>query len=139
MSTIIGLRECFFSGKKELIERANTLYQQGKSWEEIEKFVREEFKEELCFFRPNLFTYFLLVGGTILLPALTLWKVVFEPGTTSHFLSRLFFMLCAMFALKGIVGHYVVVFLNRERFETEINTLKAHILGGKDGDGKQSN
>ena len=137
MSTIIGLRECFFSGKKELIERANTLYQQGKSWEEIEKFVREEFKEELSFFRPNLFTYFLLVGGTILLPALTLWKVVFEPGTSAYFFSRLVFMLTAMFALKGIVGHYVVVYLNRERFEAELRSLKALIIGGKDG--KQPN
>jgi hypothetical protein len=45
-------------------------------------------------------------------------------------------MLCAMFALKGIVGHYVIVYLNRERFEAELRSLKALIEGGSNG--KQS-
>ena len=136
---IKNFKDVMNSIDRELIEKATSIYRKTNSWEKVESFLRDKFKEELSFFKPNLFTYFLFVGGGLLLPLLFLWKVVFEPGTTSHFLSRLFFMLCAMFALKGIVGHYVVVFLNRERFETEINTLKAHILGGKDGDGKQSN
>jgi len=139
MSAIYGLKDRFFAKDRELIEKAISIYRKTNSWEKVESFLRNRFKEDLSFFKPNLFTYFLFVGGGLLLPLLFLWKVVFEPGTTSHFLSRLFFMLCAMFALKGIVGHYVIVFLNRDRFETEINTLKAHILGGKYGDGKQSN
>jgi len=133
MSAIIGLKERFFAGRKELIDKAYELYGQTGNWEEVEKFLKEELREELSFFKPNLFTYFLLIGGGLLLPFLYLWKVVFEPGTTVHFLSKLVFILCAMFALKGIVGHYVVVFLNRDRFETELNTLKASIEGGKDG------
>ncbi|MEO2068453.1 MAG: hypothetical protein ABGX27_02970 [Desulfurobacteriaceae bacterium] len=136
MSAIYGLKDRFFAKDRELIEKAISIYRKTNSWEKVETFLREKFKEDLSFFKPNLFTYFLFVGGGLLLPFLFLWKVFFESGTTLHFLSRLFFMLCAMFALKGIVGHYVIVFLNRERFETEINTLKAHIIGGKDGDGK---
>ena len=133
MSAIIGLKERFFAGRRELVDKACELYRRTGSWEEVEKFLKEEFREELRFFKPNLFTYFLLIGGGLLLPFLYLWKVVFEPGTTAHFLSKLVFILCAMFALKGIVGHYVIVFLNRDRFETELNTLKASIEGGKDG------
>ena len=133
MSAIIGLKERFFAGRKELIDKAYELYRQTGNWDEVEKFLKEELREELSFFKPNLFTYFLLVGGGLLLPFLYLWKVVFEPGTTAHFLSKLVFILCAMFALKGIVGHYVVVFLNRDRLEAELNTLKASIEGGKDG------
>ena len=133
MSAIIGLKERFLAGRRELIDKAFELYRQTGSWEEVEKFLKEEFREELSFFNPNLFTYFLLVGGGLLLPFLYLWKVVFESGTTAYFFSRLVFILCAMFALKGIVGHYVIVFLNRDRFEIELNTLKASIEGGKDG------
>jgi hypothetical protein len=117
-----------------LKERAKAM---GLGWEEVERFLKEELREELSFFRPNLFTYFLLVGGALLLPALYLWKVVFEPGTMAHFFARLVFILSAMFALKGIVGHYVVVFINRDRFEAELRSLKALITGGKDG--KQPN
>ena len=133
MAAIIGPKERFLSERRELVERALQLKKEGKSWEEIEAFVREEFKEELSFFKPNLFTYFLIVGGTLLLPFLYLWKVAFEPGTTAHFLARLVFILAAMFSLKGIVGHYVIVFLNRDRFEEELKALKATVEGGKDG------
>ena len=133
MSAIIGLKERFFAGRRELVDKAYELYRQTRNWEEVEKFLKEEFREELGFFKLNLFTYFLLIGGGLLLPFLYLWKVVFEHGTTAYFLSRLAFILCAMFTLKGIVGHYVVVFLNRDRFETELNILKASIEGGKDG------
>lgn len=133
MAAIIGLKERFFKERKDLVEKAFQLKREGKTWEEIEEFLKEEFKEDLSFFKPNLFTYFLIVGGTLLLPFLYLWKVAFEPGTTAHFLSRLIFILAAMFSLKGIVGHYVVVFLNRDRFEEELKALKATIEGGKDG------
>ncbi|TCK05364.1 hypothetical protein [Phorcysia thermohydrogeniphila] len=133
MAAIIGLKEKFLPERKDLIDKALYLYQQTESWEEVERFLREEFKEELSFFRPNLFTYFLIVGGALLLPTLYLWKVVFEPGTSAYFFSRLVFILSAMFALKGIVGHYVIVFLNRDRFEAELKSLKAFITGGKDG------
>jgi len=137
MAAIIGLKERFFKERKDLIEKVFQLKREGKSWEEIEKFLKEEFKEDLNFFKPNLFTYFLIVGGALLLPFLYLWKVVFEPGTTAHFLSRLVFILAAMFSLKGIVGHYVVVFLNRDRFEEELKALKATIEGGKDGNRRE--
>ncbi len=133
MSVIIGLKERFLPERRELIDKAFRLASEGKNWEEIKIFLRREFSDELNFFKPNLFTYFLLVGGALLLPFLYLWKVVFEPGTTAHFLSRLVFILAAMFALKGIVGHYVIVFINRDRFEAELKTLKASIEGGKDG------
>ena len=133
MAAIVGLKEKFISERKELIERAFQLKQEGKSWNEIEEFIRKEFEEDLNFFKPNLFTYFLLVGGVLLLPFLYLWKVAFEPGTTLHFLARLVFILAAMFSLKGIVGHYVIVFLNRDRFEEELKALKATVEGGKDG------
>ena len=134
MSAIIGLKERCLSERRELVERAFSLKKEGKSWEEIEAFLRAEFREDLNFFKPNLFTWFLIVGGALLLPFLYLWKAVFEPGTTLHFLSRLVFILSAMFALKGIVGHYVIVFLNRDRFEAELKALKASIEGGKDGE-----
>jgi len=137
MSAILGLKEKFLPERKDLVDRAFQLYRQTESWEEVERFLKEELREELSFFRPNLFTYFLLVGGALLLPALYLWKVVFEPGTMAHFFARLVFILSAMFALKGIVGHYVVVFINRDRFEAELRSLKALITGGKDG--KQPN
>ncbi|WP_163328503.1 hypothetical protein GFV12_02760 [Desulfurobacterium thermolithotrophum] len=137
MAAIIGLKEKFLAERKDLIDKAYELYRKTGSWEDVEKFLREEFKEELSIFKPNLFTYFLLVGGILLLPSLYLWKVYFEPGTTAHFLSRLTFMLAAMFSLKGIVGHYVILFINRDRFEVELNTLKASIKGGNNG--KQSN
>ncbi|RUM45110.1 MAG: hypothetical protein DSY35_01150 [Desulfurobacterium sp.] len=134
MSAIIGLKERFLTDRKELVKEAVLLYRRYRDWSKVEEFVRKEFEEELSFFRPNLFTYFLLVGGAVLLPSLYLWKVVFEPGTPAHFFSRLVFILSAMFALKGIVGHYVVVFLNRDRFESELKSLKALIVGGKDGE-----
>jgi len=133
MTELLGLKEGFIKGREELLEKARQLKAQGKSWEEIEAFIRKEFERELSFFKPNLFTYFMLVGGALLLPLLYLWKVYFEPGTTPHFIARLFFMLSAMFALKGIVGHYVIVFLNRDRFEAELRALKAFIEGGDDG------
>ena len=133
MSAIIELKERFLPERREVMEKAYHLYQKTGSWEEVEKYLREEFREELSFWRPNLFTYFLLVGGILLLPVLYLWKVVFAPGTTAHFLSKLVFVLSAMFALKGIVGHYVIVFLNHDRFEAELRALKATIEGGKDG------
>ena len=133
MAAIVGLKEKFISERKELIERALQLKQEGKPWNEIEEFIRKEFEEDLNFFKPNLFTYFLLVGGVLLLPFLYLWKVAFEPGTTPHFLARLVFILAAMFSLKGVVGHYVIVFLNRDRFEEELKALKAIVEGGKDG------
>ena len=133
MTGIIGLRESFIKGRRELLEKARRLKAQGKSWKEIEEAVRKEFERELSFFKPNLFTYFMLCGGALILPLLYLWKVYFEPGTTAHFIARLLFMLSAMFALKGIVGHYVVVFINRDRFEAELRALKAFIEGGDDG------
>ncbi|WP_457678964.1 hypothetical protein [Thermovibrio sp.] len=133
MTGIIGLKENFIKGRRELLERALNLKKEGKDWSEIEKAIREELKGELSFFKPNLFTYFLLVGGSLILPLLYLWKFYFEPGTTAHFIARLFFMLSAMFALKGIVGHYVIVYLNRERFEAEMRALKAFVEGGNNG------
>ncbi len=133
MTGIIGLKEEFLKGKRELLEKARSLKQEGKSWREIEEAIRKEFERELSFFKPNLFTYFMLCGGALILPLLFLWKVYFEPGTTAHFIARLLFMLSAMFALKGIVGHYVVVFINRDRFEAELRTLKASIEGGDNG------
>lgn len=138
MAAILGLKEQFLKGKRELIDRVLKWKAAGKSWNEIESFLREEFKEDLSFYRPNLFTYFLFTGGLLLLPSLYLWKVVFPPGTMAHFMARLLFILAAMFSLKGIVGHYVVVFLNRDRFEEEMKALKATIEGGNDGNcGKQ--
>ncbi len=137
MTGIIGLKEEFLKGKRELLDKARRLKEEGKSWEEIEEFIREEFKEEISLLKPNLFTYFLLFGGALILPLLYLWKVYFEPGTTAHFISRLLFILSAMFALKGFVGHYVVVFINRDRFEAELRALKASIEGGDNG--KQPN
>jgi hypothetical protein len=139
MGAIIGLKDSFLKGREDLKERVLSLKRKGKSWNEIEELLREEFKEELSFLRPNLFTYFLLIGGTFLLPLLYLWKSVFEPGTFGYFISRLLFAISAMLSLKGIVGHYVVVFLNRDRFEAELQALKATIEGGKNGSGKQSN
>ena len=136
MGTIIGLKESFLKERRDLRNKLLSLCFEGKSWKEIEELLREEFKEELSFFKPNLFTYFLLIGGTLLLPLLYLWKVVFEPGSFGYFISRLLFALSAMFFLKGIVGHYVVVFLNRDRFESELRALKATIEGGKNGNGK---
>ena len=133
MGLIIGLKESFLKGNRELLELVRSLKAKGKSWEEIEEAVREEFKEDLSFFKPNLFTYFLLVGGALLLPLLYLWKVAFEPGSFPYFVSRLLFVVCAMLALKGIVGHYVVFFLNKDRFEAELQSLKADIEGGKNG------
>ena len=59
--------------------------------------------------------------------------MVFEPGTPAHFFARFVFILSAMFALKGVVGHYIVVFLNRDKFEAELRSLKVLITGGKDG------
>ncbi len=137
MTGIIGLKEEFLKGKRELLDKARRLKEEGKSWKEIEEFIREEFKEEISLLKPNLFTYFLLFGGALILPLLYLWKVYFEPGTTAHFISRLLFILSAMFALKGFVGHYVVVFINRDRFEAELRALKASIEGGDNG--KQPN
>ena len=133
MAAIIGLKEQFLKGKQELIDKVLNWRAAGKSWNEIEGFLREEFREDLSFYRPNLFTYFLLIGGLLLLPSLYLWKVVFPSGTTAHFMARLLFVLAAMFSLKGIVGHYVVVFLNRDRFEEELKALKVTIEGGNDG------
>ncbi len=133
MSAIIGLKEGFIKGRKELLEKAEELYRSGKDWAEVEAFVKKELRGELSFLKPNLFTYFLVICAPLLLPLLYMWKVLFEPGTTAHFLSRLAFIICAMLALKGIVGHYVVVFLNRDRFEAELKALKALIEGGKDG------
>ena len=137
MTGIIGLKEEFLKGKRELLDKARQLKEEGKSWEEIEEFIREEFKEEISLLKPNLFTYFLIFGGALILPLLYLWRVYFEPGTTAHFISRLLFILSAMFALKGFVGHYVVVFINRDRFEAELRALKASIEGGDNG--KQPN
>ncbi|MEO2066551.1 MAG: hypothetical protein ABGX17_08655 [Desulfurobacteriaceae bacterium] len=137
MTGIIGLKEEFLKGKRELLDKALRLKEEGRSWEEIEEFIREEFKEEISLLKPNLFTYFLIFGGALILPLLYLWKVYFEPGTTAHFISRLLFILSAMFALKGFVGHYVVVFINRDRFEAELRALKASIEGGDNG--KQPN
>ncbi|RUM88653.1 MAG: hypothetical protein DSZ25_01825 [Thermovibrio sp.] len=136
MGAIIGLKESFLKERRDLRDKLLSLKAEGRSWKEIEELLREEFKEELSFFKPNLFTYFLLIGGTLLLPLLYLWKVVFEPGSFGYFISRLLFALSAMFSLKGIVGHYVVVFLNRDRFESELRALKATIEGGKNGNGK---
>ncbi len=133
MAAIIGLKEQFLKGKQELIDRVLNWRAAGKSWNEIEGFLREEFREDLSFYRPNLFTYFLLIGSLLLLPSLYLWKVVFPPGTMAHFMAKLLFVLAAMFSLKGIVGHYVVVFLNRDRFEEELKALKVTIEGGNDG------
>ncbi len=137
MTEMIGLKESFIKGRRELLLKAQRLKAQGKSWEEIEEVIRKEFERELSFFKPNLFTYFMLFGGALILPLLYLWKSYFEVGTTAHFIARLLFMLSAMFALKGIVGHYVVVFINRDRFEAELRALKAFIEGGDDG--KQPN
>lgn len=137
MTGIIGIKDNFLREKRELLKEIEKLKKEGKSWEEVEAFVRETFKEELSFFRPNLFTYFLLFGGTFLLPLLYLWKFYFPVGTTAHFISKLLFVISAMFSLKGIVGHYVVVFLNRDRFESELRVLKAHFEGGDNG--KQPN
>ena len=131
MAAIIGLKEQFLKGKQELIDKVLNWRAAGKSWNEIEGFLREEFREDLSFYRPNLFTYFLLIGGLLLLPSLYLWKVVFPSGTTAHFMARLLFVLAAMFSLKGIVGHYVVVFLNRDRFEEELKALKVTIVRRK--------
>lgn len=137
MGLIVGLKESYLKGNERLLRLVSELKNSGKSWEEIEKVVREEFKKDLSFFKPNLFTYFLLVGGALLLPLLYLWKVVFEPGSFAYFVSRLFFVICAMLALKGIVGHYVVYFLNRDRFEAELQSLKAEVEGGKNGSGRK--
>jgi len=133
MAAIAGLKEEFLKGRRDLVEKVLQFKREGKSWQEIEDFLRKEFERDLSFLKPNLFTYFLLVGGTLLLPFLYLWKVVFPPGTTAHFITRLIFVLAAMFSLKGIVGHYVIVFLNRDRFEEELKALKVSIEGGKDG------
>ncbi len=137
MAEIIGIKENFLKGREELLRKVEELKEEGKSWEEVEAFVRGAFKEELSFFKPNLFTYFLLFGVVFLLPLLYLWKFYFPLGTTAHFIARLLFVISAMFSLKGIVGHYVVVFLNRDRFESELRALKAHFEGGDNG--KQPN
>ncbi len=79
MTGIIGLKEEFLKGKRELLDKARQLKEEGKSWKEIEEFIREEFKEEISLLKPNLFTYFLLFGGALILPLLYLWKVYFEP------------------------------------------------------------
>ena len=140
MAAIVGLKDQFLKRRRDLIDRAFQLRREGKSWKEIESFLREEFKDDLSFFKPNLFTYFLFIGGILLLPSLYLWKVIFPAGTGVHFITRLVFILAAMFSLKGIVGHYVIVFLNRDRFEEELKALKATIEGGEDGNcGKQPN
>jgi hypothetical protein len=133
MSLIVGLRDRFLPERREVLERAFEVYSETGSWKAVEDYVRKEFRRDVSFWSFNLFTYFLLVGGSLLLPLLFLWKVACPPGTLPHFLSRLFFMLSAMFTLKGIVGHYVVVFLNQDRFNAELKALRETIEGGRHG------
>ncbi len=97
----------------------------GSSWENVERSLRDKFSEELSFFKPNLFTYFFVFGVAFLLLMLFLMKRVFVEGSSAYFFSRLFFIISAMFAMKGFVGHFVVVFLNRDRFESELKALKS--------------
>jgi hypothetical protein len=134
MALVVGLKESFLKGSSEILEKAREMYSKGRSWEEVESYIRELYKEDLSFRKLNLFSYLFLVGGSLLLPALILWKLVFPSGSIAHFLSKLLFILCAMFTLKGIVGHYVVVFINRDRFDAELRALKATLEGGKDGE-----
>jgi hypothetical protein len=134
MALVVGLKEDFLKGRSQVLRKAREIYLKSRSWKEVESYIRELYKEDLSFRKLNLFSYFFLIGGSLLLPALILWKVVFPPGSVAHFLSKLLFILCAMFTLKGIVGHYVVIFINRDRFEAELRALKATLEGGKDGE-----
>ncbi len=133
MALAVGLKESFLKGRSQILKKARELYFKSRSWEEVEAYVRSCFREDLSFWKLNLFSYFFIVGSSLLLPALILWKFVFPSGSTAYFFSRLLFVLCAMFTLKGMVGHCVVVFINRDRFETELKALKVTLEGGKDG------
>jgi hypothetical protein len=115
-----GIKENFFDSR--ILEEFGNC---GSSWEDIEKCLREKFSEEISFLKPNLFTYFLIFGLIFLLSTLFLMKAVLIKGTSAYFFVKLFFIISAMFALKGFVGHFVVVFLNRDRFESELKALKS--------------
>ena len=127
---LFGIKDRFFAKDREFIESAKQVFEKTRMWKEVEKFVMERFEKDISFLKPNFFTYmFFFVVLTVLI-TLYLWKFYFSPGTAGYFASKLFFALGAMFALKGIVGHYVVVFINRDRFNAELKALKNLILGG---------
>ncbi len=133
VNDIVGLKDKFLANKREVINKVYQLKEEGKSWNEIEKYVKDNFRDEIGLLKPNLFTYFLIIGGTFLLPSFFLWKIILKPGTTAYFFAGLFFTISAVFTLKGLWGHFVTVFLNKDRFKTELNILKHRIEGGNDG------
>lgn len=137
MSFVVGLKDNFLKGKREILKRAEELYVKTNSWEEVELFLRKNFEKDLSFKSLNFFTYMFFIGGSVLIPSFFLWKFVFPDNSVTHFIFKLVFIVCAMLTLKGIVGHYVVVFLNRDKFEAELRILKATLEGG--GHGKQPN
>jgi len=137
MALVVGLKESFIKGNSRVLKEAREVYSKNRSWKEVELHLRQAFNEDLSLWKRNFFSYLFVLGGSLLLPALILWKHVFAPGTTAHFFAKLVFILAAMFTLKGLVGHFVVVFINRDRFESELRALKATLEGGDDG--KQPN
>jgi len=115
-----GIRESFIDA--DALKGAERC---GGDWMNVEKCLRDMYSKELSPFKPNLFTYFLVFGLISLLSMLFVMKVLISDSSSLYFLVKLIFIVSAMFSLKGFVGHFVVVFLNRDRFESELRSLKS--------------
>ncbi|WP_457567205.1 hypothetical protein [Desulfurobacterium sp.] len=108
------------------------LLSQGLSEREVEKILMEKYGKELSFTSVSWFTYLFLLGFPVLLVSAVLLKVGNLKGA-AYYVDRLVLLLGAMATLKGFVGHFVSVFLRREKFKEELGKMK-YLMEEKDGE-----
>ncbi|WP_457569474.1 hypothetical protein [Desulfurobacterium sp.] len=108
---------------KELSREIEELLNQGFSFEDIRKRLEEKYKKELSFTALSYFTYFFIVGFPVLIVSALFLKFGKLTGS-AYYIDRLILLLGAMATLKGFVGHFVSVFLRREKFEEEFKKVR---------------
>ncbi|OMH40956.1 hypothetical protein [Desulfurobacterium indicum] len=99
------------------------LLDQGLSFKDVRKHLEKKYKKELSFTAISYFTYFFIFGFPVLIVAAVFLKFGNLTGT-AYYIDRLILLLGAMATLKGFVGHFVSVFLRREKFEEEFKKVR---------------
>ncbi|WP_022846138.1 MULTISPECIES: hypothetical protein [unclassified Desulfurobacterium] len=108
---------------KNLDKDIEQLLCQGLSPLEVREYLEKKYGKDLSFTKFSYFTYFFVFG----LPVLVFSTVLLKAGNltgTAYYIDRLILLLSAMATLKGFVGHFVSVFLRREKFEEELKKIR---------------
>ncbi|WP_456396711.1 hypothetical protein [Desulfurobacterium sp.] len=108
---------------KDLNRDIEELLDKGFSFEDVRIRLEEKYEKELSFTTISYFTYFFIVGFPILIVSAVFLKFGNLTGI-AYYIARLILLLGAMATLKGFIGHFVSVFLRREKFEEEFKKVR---------------